>query len=79
MVSRMPGTRVFSNAIIRSVPETIGAGITSADLGGKQEHGKARARHDRYAGALERCGLEVTALDTDELCCLSLRLVGGEL
>lgn len=75
----MPGTRVFSNAIVRSVPETVEAGITSADLGGKQDHGKARARHDRYAGELERCGLEVTALDADELSCVSLRLVGGEL
>ena len=69
----MPGMRVFSDAIARSVPEKIEAGITSADLG------KARARHDRYAGALERCGLEVTALDADELNSLSLRLVGGEL
>lgn len=60
----MPGTRVFSDAIVRSVPETIEAGITSADLGGKQDHEKARAQHDRYADKLGR---------------LSLRLVGGEL
>ena len=75
----MPSTRVFSDAIVRSVPEKIEAGITSADLGGKPVYEKARAQHDRYAGAPERCGLEVTALDADELCCLSLRLVGGEL
>jgi hypothetical protein len=65
----MPGTRVLSDAIFTSVPETIEPGITSADLGGKQDYGKARAQHDRYAGAL----------DADELGCLSLRLVGGEL
>jgi dimethylargininase len=75
----MPGTRVFSDAIVRSVPETIEAGITPADLGGKPDFEKARAQHDRYAGALERCGLEFTALDANELSCLSLRLVGGEL
>jgi hypothetical protein len=69
MVFRMPGTRVLSDAIFRSVPETIEARITSADLGGKQVYEKARAQHDRYAGAL----------DADELGCLSLRLVGGEL
>jgi hypothetical protein len=69
MVSRMPGTRVLSDAIFRSVPETIEAGITSANLGGKQDYEKARAQHDRYAGAL----------DADELGCLSLRLVGEEL
>ena len=65
----MAGTRVFSEAIVRGVPETIEAGKTSADLGGKQDYEKARAQHDRYAGAL----------DADELGCLSLRLVGGEL
>ncbi|MFL6058865.1 MAG: hypothetical protein ACJ732_08160 [Rubrobacteraceae bacterium] len=65
----MPGTRVLSDAIFRSVPETIEAVTTSADLGGKQDYEKACAQHDRYAGAL----------DADELGCLSLRLVGGEL
>jgi hypothetical protein len=65
----MPGTRVFSDAIVSSVPEKIEAGITSADLGGKPVYEKARAQHDRYAGAL----------DADELGRLSLRLVGGEL
>ena len=69
---------MFSDAIVRSVSETIEAGIASADLG-KPDYEKAREQHDRYIGALGRCGLEVTALDADELCCLSLRLVGGEL
>jgi hypothetical protein len=34
--------RVFSDANVRSVPETIEAGIDSADLGGKPEYEKAR-------------------------------------
>lgn len=70
---------MFSDAIVRSAPEKIEAGITSADLGGKPVYEKARAQHYRYVGAPERCGLEVTALDADQLGCLSLRLVGGEL
>jgi dimethylargininase len=74
----MPGMRVFSDAIARSVPGTIEAGIASADLG-KPDYDKACEQHLRYIGALERCGLEVTALDADELNSLSLRLVGGEL
>ena len=69
---------MFTEAIVRAVPRTIEAGITSANLG-KPYYEKAREQHDRYIGALGRCGLEVTALDADELCCLSLRLVGGEL
>jgi dimethylargininase len=56
---------MFTEAIVRAVPETIEAGITSANLG-KPDHEKAREQHDRYASALERCGLEVTVLDADE-------------
>jgi dimethylargininase len=56
---------MFTEAIVRTVPETIEAGITSADLG-KPDYAKAREQHVRYVGALERCGLEVTALDADE-------------
>jgi dimethylargininase len=56
---------VFSEAIVRAVPKTIEAGITSADLG-KPDYEKAREQHDRYVGALERCGLEVTVLDADD-------------
>jgi dimethylargininase len=55
----------FSDAIVRAVPATIAAGITSADLG-KPDHEKAREQHERYVGALERCGLEVTVLEADE-------------
>jgi dimethylargininase len=56
---------IFTRAIVRTVPETIDAGITSANLG-KPDYEKACDQHDRYVGALERCGLKVTALDGDE-------------
>jgi dimethylargininase len=56
---------MFAEAIVRRVPETLHAGITSADLG-KPEHEKAAAQHLRYIRALEVCGLQVTALDADE-------------
>src|SRR5688500_11442686 len=56
---------MFAEAIVRGVPETLDAGITSADLG-KPDHAKAVAQHLRYIQALEECGLEVTALDSDE-------------
>jgi len=56
---------MFAEAIVRGVPETLHAGITSADLG-KPDHAKAVAQHLRYIQALEECGLEVTALDSDE-------------
>src|SRR5215210_2526426 len=56
---------MFSEAIVRTVPGTIGAGITSANLG-RPDYEKAREQHDHYVGALERCGLEVTVLGADE-------------
>jgi dimethylargininase len=56
---------MFAEAIVRAVPETIDAGITSADLG-KPDYEKAREQHDRYVGALEGCGLEVTVLGADD-------------
>ena len=37
----MPGMRVSSDAIVRSVPEPVEAGIDSADLG-KPDYEKAR-------------------------------------
>jgi dimethylargininase len=46
------------------VPETIDAGITSANLG-NPDYEKACEQHQRYVGALERCGLEVTELGAD--------------
>src|SRR5688500_15411180 len=59
------GMTMFVEAIVRGVPETLHAGITSADLG-KPHHANAVAQHLRYIRALEECGLEVTALDADE-------------
>jgi dimethylargininase len=56
---------MFAEAIVRGVPETLHAGITSTDLG-RPDHAKAVAQHLRYIRALEECGLEVTALDADE-------------
>jgi len=56
---------MFTRAIVRAVPETIDAGITSANLG-KPDYETACEQHDRYVGALERCGLEVTVLGADE-------------
>jgi dimethylargininase len=55
---------IFSEAVVRAVPETIDAGITSANLG-EPDYEKAREQHRRYVGALERCGLEVTELGAD--------------
>jgi dimethylargininase len=56
---------MFAEAIVRGVPETLHAGITSADLG-KPDHTQAVAQHLRYIQALGECGLEVTALDSEE-------------
>jgi dimethylargininase len=55
---------IFTRAIVRAVPETIDAGITSANLG-KPDYERACEQHDRYVGALERCGLEVSVLGAD--------------
>ena len=56
---------MFTEAIVRAVPRSFAAGITSADLG-IPDIEKARQQHDRYVGALERCGLAVTVLEADE-------------
>jgi len=56
---------MFTRAIVRAVPETIDAGITSANLG-EPDYERACEQHDRYIGALERCGLGVTELGADE-------------
>jgi dimethylargininase len=55
---------MFAEAIVKAVPETIDAGITSANLG-KPDYEKAREQHYHYVGALERCGLNVTVLGAD--------------
>ena len=56
---------MFAEAIVRDVPETLDAGITSADLG-RPDHVVAVAQHLRYIQALEECGLEVRAVAADE-------------
>jgi dimethylargininase len=56
---------IFARAIVRAVPETIDAGITSANLG-KSDYLKACNQHDRYVDALEKCGLKVTVLAADD-------------
>jgi len=56
---------IFKGAIVRAVPRTIAAGITTANLG-EPEYVWAGEQHDRYVGTLEKCGLEVIVLDADE-------------
>jgi dimethylargininase len=58
-------TQLFAEAIVRAVPQTVGAGITSANLG-RPDYEKAREQHDRYVGALEGCGLKLMVLCADE-------------
>jgi dimethylargininase len=55
----------FTGAIVRAVPETIEAGITSENLG-LPDYEMACEQHDSYVGALEKCGLRVTVLDAEE-------------
>src|SRR5215204_2265212 len=56
---------MFATAIVRDVPHTISASITTADLG-QPDADKAREQHRSYLAALEDCGLEVILLDPDE-------------
>jgi dimethylargininase len=56
---------MFARAIVRNVPDTISAGITTADLG-QPDAEKAREQHRSYVATLEGCGLEVIQLDPDE-------------
>ena len=58
-------TPMFARAIIRGVPDTFSAGITTAALG-RPDLEKAREQHRSYVAALEGYGLEVTVLDADE-------------
>jgi dimethylargininase len=56
---------VFAKAIVRGVPATVSAGITTVELG-KPDAERAREQHRSYVAALEGCGLEVTMLDADD-------------
>lgn len=57
--------QAFTKAVVRAVPKTIAEGISSAALG-SPDYEKAREQHDWYVDALERCGLEVIQLPTDD-------------
>jgi dimethylargininase len=56
---------MFARAIVRDVPNTISAGITTADLG-RPDAEIAHEQHRSYVATLEDCGLEVIVLDPDE-------------
>lgn len=56
---------MFSRAIVRGVPATISAGITTAQLG-TADPSRASEQHRSYVAALEGCGLGVTVLDADD-------------
>jgi dimethylargininase len=56
---------MFARAIVRGVPETISAGITTAELGDPDAE-KAREQHRSYVATREDCGLEVIMLEADE-------------
>lgn len=62
--ARTRETPAFTRAIVRGVPETMDAGITSADLG-KPDLALAQTQHDRYVEVLQGCGVEVTVLEAD--------------
>lgn len=56
---------MFTRAIVRDVPDTISAGITTADLG-QPDAERAREQHRAYLAALEDCGTGVIVLEPDE-------------
>jgi len=55
----------FTRAIVRTPCRRIAEGLTSASLG-TPDYDRALAQHREYVGALQKCGLEVTALPADE-------------
>jgi dimethylargininase len=59
------GTRMFARAIVRDVPETLSAGISTAELGNPDAE-RAREQHRSYVDALAKCGLQVIMLEADE-------------
>ena len=56
---------MFTRAIVRPPAANFADGLTSADLGAP-DLCKALDQHARYCAALERCGLQLTALPPDE-------------
>lgn len=55
----------FTRAIVRLPSSTFADGLTTSKLG-KPSLAEARAQHERYGEALERCGLALTRLPADE-------------
>lgn len=56
---------MFNHAIVRLPSATFADGLTIAGLG-KPDLNLAREQHARYCETLERCGLALTRLDTDD-------------
>jgi dimethylargininase len=55
----------FKDAVVRRPGRSMVNGLTSAGVG-KPDYEKALGQHDKYIGALERCGVRVTLLEADE-------------
>jgi len=55
----------FIRAIVRPPGANFAQGLTSADLG-PPDMAKARAQHQDYCRALEKCGVAVTVLPADK-------------
>jgi dimethylargininase len=55
----------FTRAVVRKPGPTFAAGLTTA-AAGPPELPKALGQHDRYCEALERCGVSVATVATDD-------------
>jgi dimethylargininase len=64
MRGTMPRDATLRHAIVRPPSENFADGLTTAELG-LPDVARARHQHAAYVAALERCGLEVTALPED--------------
>ena len=56
---------MFTKAIVRIPSKSMVDGITTANLG-KPDYEKALKQHKAYIAALQKCGLEVIVLETNE-------------
>ena len=57
---------MFTKAIVRQPATSMVKGISSANLG-KPDHQTALIQHQAYIHALEKCGLDVTVLEPEDL------------
>src|SRR5213593_4585008 len=55
---------MFTRAIVRPPAPNFSEGLTSVGLG-KPNYSRARAQHEAYCAALEKCGLTVIKLEAD--------------